>query len=84
MTLFWFSSHVSLINTNTPLQVSASVYSEHSWVGIHWGMGAWGSNQMLVLSLTGRAHGDGAAAPGVGFSGQNLRIKYIPCVGAHS
>ena len=40
-------------------------------------------SQIPVLGLTGRAHGCQAAASGAGFSGQNLGIKYIPCVGTH-
>ena len=40
-------------------------------------------SQIPVLSLTGWAQGGRTAVPGGGFSGQNLRIKYIPCVGTH-
>ena len=39
--------------------------------------------QIPVLGLTGLALGKWVVAPGVGFSTQNLRIKYIPCVGTH-
>ena len=40
-------------------------------------------SQILVYGLTGRALGGRSAAPGAGFCGQNLGIKYIPCVGTH-
>ena len=38
-------------------------------------------SQILVYGLTGRGLGGRSAALGVGFCGQNLGIKYIPCVG---
>ena len=38
-------------------------------------------SQIPVLGLTGRANGSRTVVTGSGFSGQNLRIKYIPCVG---
>ena len=41
------------------------------------------SSQIPVLGLTGRVRGGRAMEPGMGFSGQNLRIKFIPCVGTH-
>ena len=40
-------------------------------------------SQISVLGLTVRDGSGRAAAPGAGFSGQNLSIKYIPCVGTH-
>ena len=40
-------------------------------------------SQILELGLTGRACGSLVAAPGVGFRGQNLKIKYISCIGTH-
>ena len=40
-------------------------------------------SQIPELGLTGPAGGSRASAPGTGFSGQNLRIKHIPCVGTH-
>ena len=36
-----------------------------------------------MLGLTGQARGGRLAAPAVGFSRQNLRIKYIPYVGTN-
>ena len=41
------------------------------------------SSQILVSGLTWRVRGGRAAAPSTGFSGQNVRIKYILCVGTH-
>ena len=38
-------------------------------------------SQIPVSGLTGRARGGWLSASGAGFSRQNLRIKYIPCVG---
>ena len=40
-------------------------------------------SQIPVLGLTGQARGGREAAPGVGFSGQNLRLKCISSVGNH-
>ena len=40
-------------------------------------------SQISVLSLTEQARDGQEAAPGTGFSGQNLRIKYIPCIYTH-
>ena len=39
--------------------------------------------QIPVFGVTGPACGGRVASPVAGFSGQNLRIKYIPCVGTH-
>ena len=40
-------------------------------------------SQITVLGLTGCTCGIQVAVPGMGFRGQNIRIKYIPCVGTH-
>ena len=40
-------------------------------------------SQIPVYDLTGRGLGGRSVAPGAGFCGQNLGIKYIPCVGTH-
>ena len=40
-------------------------------------------SQNPVLGLIGRARGERVVAPGAGFSMQNLRLKYIPCVDTH-
>ena len=40
-------------------------------------------SQILVLGLTGMARSGREAVLGAGFSGQNLRIKHIPCIGTH-
>ena len=40
-------------------------------------------SQILVFGLTGRARSSLLAAPGGGFSRQNLRIKYILYIGTH-
>ena len=40
-------------------------------------------SQIPVYGLTGRGIAAWSAAPGAGFCGQNLGIKYIPCVGIH-
>ena len=37
-------------------------------------------SQIPVYGLTGRGLGSRLAMPGAGFCGQNLGIKYIPCV----
>ena len=37
-------------------------------------------SQIPVYGLAGRGLGGRSAAPGAGFCGQNLGIKYIPCV----
>ena len=37
-------------------------------------------SQITVYGLTGRSLGGRSVAPGVEFCGQNLGIKYIPCI----
>ena len=40
-------------------------------------------SQILVLGRTGRARSSWVVAPGAGFCGQNLMMKYIPYIGTH-
>ena len=69
------------VYTNPPNVCCIWPFVDGATIILAWDIGA--RSQIPVYSLTGCGLGGRSIAPGAGFCGQNLGIKYIPCVGTH-